>query len=149
MVASGGLWGFGLALLAACQPQIPDGVFVCERDGDCPDAFHCRARADQADEGTRYCFASDTAAGSASEPDAGQQGSVVVPGGPSGPGPGPGGPSGPGPGALLVPARAANFASLGEPRGGPGVVLRDDGFEFGARQCTADGAVCVTGGLSP
>jgi len=48
-----------------------------------------------------------------------------------------------------VPASATRFSSLGEPRSGMGISLRDDGFELGERRCTASGELCVTGGFEP
>jgi hypothetical protein len=45
--------------------------------------------------------------------------------------------------------RVHGFSALGEPRSGSGISLRDDGFETGARRCTANGSLCVTGGFVP
>lgn len=45
--------------------------------------------------------------------------------------------------------RIHGFSTLGEPRSGGGITLRDDGFETGARRCTANGSLCVTGGFVP
>jgi hypothetical protein len=48
-----------------------------------------------------------------------------------------------------VEPRTSGFSTLGQPRSGGGFTLRDDGFESGARRCTATGAFCVTGGFEP
>jgi len=48
-----------------------------------------------------------------------------------------------------VQPRTSGFSTLGHTRSGGGFTLRDDGFESGARRCTATGAFCVTGGFEP
>ena len=48
-----------------------------------------------------------------------------------------------------VSPTVTRFSTLGQPRQGEGVSLRDDGFEFGGRRCTANGSLCVTGGFEP
>jgi len=62
-----------------------------------------------------------------------------------------GGASGGGAGGEVspVPPSVTRFSTLGEARGGDGISVRDDGFEFGERRCTANEALCVTGGFAP
>lgn len=50
---------------------------------------------------------------------------------------------------LRVPATVTGFTTLGEPRSGDGATVSGDGFEHGARRCTANELFCVTGGFEP
>lgn len=58
------------------------------------------------------------------------------------------GQSGTGPVTPVAPS-VTGFTTLGARRSGGGLTLRDDGFEFNGRRCTANGSLCVTGGFEP
>lgn len=159
--------------LVACKADIPDGVYACDRDQDCPSGFSCRAK-----EGSsgQYCFARDEASSSGTggdgAGDGGDGGDGGSKAGRGGGGAGTAGASGNAGGAgdsgsggsagsageggtggrdmpAAVPATRTGFSTLGQRRGAAGYVLYDDGFERGARLCTSDRKLCVTGGFSP
>jgi len=136
------LW-LGLGLLAACKADIPDGVFACDADGDCPSGLVCRSEA--ADESTRYCYASGTErdgglAGAAGHTGRDGGGSAGEPAVDAGSDAGPATPPAPSP---------IGFSTLRERRSGGGLTLYDDGFERGDRLCSTDGQWCMTGGFEP
>jgi hypothetical protein len=149
-----------LALLA-CKADIPEGVYRCDSDEDCPHGFSCRAD----ESGDPYCFSGS----SGNKPNDDRDGGTGDQGGRNGGSGSSGEPAGNGgagsnagaggagsaardggaPPAELVPPTALGFSSGGERRTGPGLVLYDDGFERGGRDCSADGVLCVTGGFAP
>lgn len=133
---------FGLGILAACKADIPEGVFSCERDRDCPSGFFCRS---EGDDDARYCYAG--AAGSAA-PKAGTGGAAKPDAGAGGAGRDAGADGGPPSGAGVPPTRGS-FSSVGQRRSGDGLTIYDDGFESGERLCTSDARLCVTGGFQP
>jgi hypothetical protein len=142
--------------LFACKADIPDGIYSCKAESDCPDGFSCRHEPS----GTKsYCYAR---AGDGNQHDAAPNEAIGSDGGlrdagsdqrDAGSDQRDGGSqiSGDGgaPPAAQTPPTSAGFSSLGERRSGPGLVLYGDGFERVARGCSADGALCVTGGFVP
>ena len=48
-----------------------------------------------------------------------------------------------------VPPSLAGVTTFGGRRTDGTITVYDDGFEQGARICTADGQFCVTGGFAP
>ena len=165
-----GLW---LLALGACKADIPDGVYACDSDADCPSGFSCRS---DDDDSKLRCFASADQGESGKGGSAGKGGSGGSDGG-SGRGGGGGSAGDSGSGGKAgssgssgrggsggaagdsgsgglgmpdpVPPTRAGFSTLGQRRGIDGFVLYDDGFERGARLCTGDRKLCVTGGFSP
>jgi len=146
------IW-LGLGLLAACKADIPDAVFACNADSDCPSGFECRS--EDADGNARYCYASGAehdggrsdAAGQAGRDGGGGAGKPAVDAGfdagvdrDGGPDAGPAAPPALGP---------IGFSTLRERRSGGGLTLYDDGFERGDRLCSSNGRLCVTGGFEP
>ena len=124
------------AWLAGCSASIPEGVYACASETDCPADFVCsRGEDDDRD----YCYRSAQAqAGSGDGGRGGAAGDAGMPvaGADAGP---------PAP----VAPTATGFTSLGGVRSGGGLRLYDERFERGERRCTTDGRLCVTGGFEP
>ena len=143
--------GVACAALGGCGAEIPDGVYACDLDNECPAGFSCRA--DESDPSRRkFCYAGKGPApgggggdGGAGRGTGGRGGRGGSDGGEPMPDAGPaGGSTAP----RVLPSGGA-FTTVGARRSGDGIAVYDDGFELDGRRCTADGELCVTGGFSP
>jgi hypothetical protein len=130
---------FIVLFVAGCTAHIPDGIYACDTEEDCPRGFECRES---------FCSRpDDEGAGAGSGSGAG-----------AGAGSGSGGASGGGAGSpstdggrgsqRLVPLETG-FRSLGGTRSGGGLRVYDERFEVSGRGCSADGSICLSGGFEP
>jgi hypothetical protein len=147
--ACGALGAAAFVWLVGCKATIPEGVYSCETEDDCPSGFECRAD----DDAALYCFrrGGKPAAGSGAGSDAADGGAAGAPnadgGGASGTGGADAGPDGGMP--PPVAPSTTGFSSLGGTRQGDGIRLYDERFEVLDRRCSEDGRYCATGGFEP